>query len=810
MEERLGFIKTIVMGIAFVITMAVTFVSLKGEQGDKMYTTFETSNIPVVYMQTENGRLINPSNGYITDIGARGVFNGITPIYEDRSLNVSFYNYGSRVTALSYQIRDIETDQLLEDTVVKNIDNQEDYASATLNIKNLIEKDREYLLTLKISTDKVSDVRYYERIIWSEGLLLDEKLDFALAFNGYTYNKDALSNISKWIETDETGDNTNLGKVNIHSTRAQIGWGNLTPRIEGNITPVIYELTPSSAQISLRYRVVTATSQTEYEAYSVSDYYRLAQTKDEIYLMDYERKADQVFDAYNDLQSSGRINLGIKSSLTDIEAMADAKGKYSYFVQNGNLWCYARGDNKFTSVFSFSTSGEYSTREIDDEHGIDIISVDENGDVWFSVYGYMNGGEHDGAMGVSLFKYIYSDNIVTESVFIPVNVPFNMMRGNTGDVSYVNGDTYFVKINQYLYSIDLTSDEYMLITDKLYDGTYAVNKSGTKIAYHESHTVNSNNVIRIYDFALDEEKIITGADYGGGKKSDYLKIVGYVGDDLVYGMASPTDIISDTLNPIFPMYTIVILNDDYFVMKKYSDEGNYVYSAEIDGMRVNMWRVTKKEDGTYEDTSIDQILSKEENSNDRIYTEIVTTTARQKELYLNIPTSSGDIKTVALRYAKEIQFMDNQTYNMDMDYRFDTGYMIYGMGNYEGKYAEIKKAINAASAGYGFVIDADGRYVWKKTEGNIPVMWNAENITVSPDRYQYNLTGVSLDNVLYYVSIGKVVAAKMGEDKYVYIYDYDKNNIIYYDDEVLKEVTLDRETAGRKFIQWNNTFLVLE
>lgn len=812
MEQKLPFFKSIVIAAAFLITCVSTFISLNAASEGGIYTTFKPSEIPVLYMQTESGRLYNPAKGYTKDVGERYIFNGITPLNEDRTLNISFYNYGVRVSEMSYQVRDLETNQLLENTVVKTSVSYEDYVTATLPIKNLIEKDKEYLLTITIRTTQHEEIKYYERIVWTDNLKVDEKLNFVTQFNAYTYNKDQLSAISQWIETDETGDNTNYGKVNIHSTRAQIGWGDLNCRIEGNVIPVIWEISPSAAQISLDYRAVTSSSSDIYEAYSVKDYYRIRQTQDTIYLMDYERRANQIFDAYNDLQTSGRINLGIQSNLNArVEAKADNTGKYSYFVQNGNLWCYSRGDNKFTCVFSFTASGDYSGRETNDEHEIKIISVDTNGNTWFSVHGYMNGGEHDGETGVSLFYYTFEDNIVKEYIYIPVAVPYSIMKGNTGDVSYVSGDVYYVKINQYLYSIDLTSGEYMLLTDMLYDGTYAVNESGTRIAYHQNHTLENSDTICIYDFESGTEKTINGLSYGSGKTTDFLKIIGYIEDDLVYGMADPSDCIrNDPLNEIFPMYKVVVLSNDYVLMKSYAYEGIYVDLAEIDGMRVNLWRVRKDENGKYEDISIDQLLNKEENSDSRrIYTELVNTSARQKEVYLNIPTSSGDIETLLVRYAREIQFAEKEPFVLNTDYCFDSRYMVYGYGEWVGKQISLKKAINSAAARYGIVLNLDGAYVWKKTESNVAPTFDEENITVSVSNYTYNLKGVSLENIIYYLSIGRVVAAQMGEDKFVYIYDYDNNNIIYYDPVLEQNVTLDRETANKKFIQWDNTFLVL-
>lgn len=810
MKERLGIIKVILVILGFALSLSLTFVSSYAEETEEFYTIFESTDIPTLYMKTEQGKIINPATGYTTDVGARLMFSGVTPLNENREVDIAFYENNSKIKNISFQVRDIESDQLLEDTVVKNIVQTDDYVTARLAIKNLIMKDKEYLLTITISTDTKDNLKYYQRIIWSDNLKTDEKLDFVLKFNSYSYNKEQLSKVSQWIETSEKGDNTNLGRVNIYSTRAQVGWADLVPRIEGNVIPVIWDITPTNAQISLKYHAVTVDTNADATSYVVKDYYKIVQTRSDIYLMDYERETDQIFDAYNDLQSRGRINLGIKSDLKDIESKADATGKFSYFVQNGNLWTYARTENKFTKVFSFAASEESAGKELDENHQIKIVNVDTEGNAWFSVCGYMNGGTHDGMSGISLFEYNYSENIVKEHIFIPVSKPFDILMDNVGDISYINGDTYYVKINQYVYAIDLISGEYMLVIDQLYDGTYSVNKSGDKIAYHDTHTINTNKRIKIFDFETETETTIKGSSYGSGNDNDYLKIIGYIGDDLLYGMANPEDVRLDVLNPIFAMHTLLILDDGHFLMKKYNQENSYVYDAQIEGLRANLWRVEKNEEGNYESISIDQLLSREENLNSNIYTEIVTTSLRQKELYLNIPTTSADLETVGVRYAKEIRFIDKETQFIDNDYKFGKTYIVYGYGEKQGHYDNIKEAINVASAVDGIVLDFDGNYVWKATMGDEVIVWDTPNMNMDVTKFKYNLSGVNLNNIFYYISIGKVVAARDAEDNYVYIYAFDSSNIQYYDARLDKTVTLDREKATKKFIQWDNEFLLLE
>ena len=48
-----------------------------------------------------------------------------------------------------------------------------------------------------------------------------------------------LKDIGGYLETSSVGDNTNYGKVNINCSLSQIGWGDLEPYIESEITPEI-------------------------------------------------------------------------------------------------------------------------------------------------------------------------------------------------------------------------------------------------------------------------------------------------------------------------------------------------------------------------------------------------------------------------------------------------------------------------------------------------------------------------------------------------------------------------------------------
>lgn len=806
-------IKIGILVMAFVAMTVATFLSLYYSPLEPARTTMKAAALPVVYMQTPGGYLINPANGYLSEINGKSIFNGITVLDENRNATAVIYQYGERVTGISYRVIDIETGKLLEDTKVPfEAVSKTEAIKTTFNIKNLIEKDQQYLLEIRLSTSGHDKVSYFQRILWADNLNVDEKIGYTLQFNSYTYSAANLSEIEQWIETDGTGDNTNYGHVGIHSTSEQIGWGALQPKIEGNVIPTVLEITDSVAQIGLSYRVATPCTSLTYDSYDVWEYYRIRQSKGEFYLLSFDRRANQRFDGNEDLQASGRINLGIKEGNIECEAMSDEKGKYSFFVDSGQLWCYARGDNKFTNVFSFESMDDSGMRDRRQEYEIQLISVDEAGVANFLVIGYMSRGEHEGRTGISLYRYEYKENKVWELLFIPVDMTYDEMADEVGDVAYLSGDQFYIKVGDTLYSVDLISREIMIVTGGLYPGTYAVKDDGTRLAYHYTHSLNDENQIRILDFATGTEQMIQAKDFGNKSTDDRIRLIGYIENDIVFGIFDERDVtVSDGVNKVFPMYGIYILDSDYNLIKDYHMDGIYVSQASIEGMRVNLTRLSKNDEGELIPATIDQLMNrKENNEKSGMYTEVVVTKARQKEIYLYLSSTAGNTEQVSLRYAKEIVYDGDCVLELNVASGRQSRYYAYGYGKCVGVYDELWQAVKAASAKEGFVFDVQGKCLWHRTARNNTIVWNDMYAQISMPDFQENLTGLSLNNILYFISDGKFVLAKNGEESFVLLYDYDNTYLYYYDWEQQKCVEKSREDAEKLFIEWGNVFLTTE
>ena len=98
---------------------------------------------------------------------------------------------------------------------------------------------------------------------------------------------------------------------------------------------------------------------------------------------------NQIFETEYGISSGRNIYLGINEDKS-LQTMCNSTGTVTAFVVNGNLWSYHPNRDKFNKVFSFDEETSEGFREKNRNYGIKIIHVDNNGDIYFVVYGYMN------------------------------------------------------------------------------------------------------------------------------------------------------------------------------------------------------------------------------------------------------------------------------------------------------------------------------------------------------------------------------------------------------------------------------------
>ena len=552
--KRLGK-KIIILFIIFVAAIATYFLwnQKTPENADTMvYTSMEEATLPIVYT-TMFGREVNLLHGYTQDMGQTAARNALTVLPQDRALNIRIANYSGNINGISYEVRSLDLERLVERTSLTDWSKGENGTTATLPIQNLLTKDREYLLILSLDTEEKGEIRYYSRIMWTDNENAKDMINFALDFTNRTFNYDAARELTTYLETNDAEDNSSLGHVTIRSSFSQLTWAGLTMEPVGDIRVTLNDLSGIMSNVSLNYHVSHTSENGIRELYEVEDNFTMKWDTRRIYLMDFERTTNQIFSGQRELFSGKRIMLGIANN-DKISTQKSPDGNQIAYVINRDLWSYDQKEERAVKIFSFRSGEDDGLRSGYDQHDIKILSISDSGDVDFLVYGYMNRGIHEGAVGIAMYQYNSKDNAIQEKFFSPVASSFEMLKKDIDSLAHSgsNGMLYLMA-DHAVYGIDLNSNEYMVVADSLMEGSFAVSKSGRRFAWQEGNDPHGSSVIHLMDLDNGSKKEITG-----GENTIYRPL-GFVGDDFIYGLSHEGDVWmrNGRVNGI-PMYRIEI------------------------------------------------------------------------------------------------------------------------------------------------------------------------------------------------------------------------------------------------------------
>lgn len=798
----------------------------------------------------DNSLEINELFGYTNQMETKYMRDSITPISSSRSMTVKVKRYDNVIMGAEFEVRSLDGERLIEKTLVSvdDIVNEEEYSYIKLNFDNMLDDDTEYNLSLRLSTDRHENIYFYTRMIKLTDNYCKPQIEFADMFSNATFSDTARDTIIGYLEPDSSEDNTNLGKVSIHSSFNQITWGDLAPEKITEGVVKIKELLGDIGCYELNYKIKALNEYDVYEYYNITEFFRIKWTSSDIYLLDYNRNMEQIFNPTSQSVSAVRINLGITSD-NDCEFLASNSTKYIAFVKQNNLWLMDIRKNEMFALYAFRDIEGADIRDENNNNNIKVISVDDEGNTKFVVYGYMNRGEHEGMVGVSLYSYNAKKNIVEEKIFIPFTRQFGILEETMGKLCYINeDDIMYIMLNDSLYSIDLTGSEYVEVISGLTEDNYAVNKSGNVIAWEKSDGKSGSKSISLFNLETKEEKEINA------EENTLLKIIGFVDNDFSYGIAGVNDVVMDINgNVTMAMNKLKIINFEGETLKEYSKEGYYFVNASIEENMININRVTKANDGiNFINADEYQIFGNEEEEVNIVSIGTITTDKKKKEQVLNFVTKVTTSNKFRKTNPEEIRFSTTNSLSMRDLMTNEDKYYVYGNGKLQNITEKISEAIVMAYDNSGVVISENGSYIWARisrpvnysltgVKSNVLAVndvnsklsvclsailaYNGINKDVSDkilngipaikilndeisDKTTRDLTGCNLEQMLYYVSKGEPVLAMSNANDYVVIVGYDFYNVVLFNPVTGETYKQGQEEAGEMFKNAGNKFIV--
>ena len=756
MSEESRMKKTIIrIAVCVVVFLASALIigSIMNQGHNNMTMEMAPATLPMITMES-GGVACNELHGNTVEMDVAYQKDCITLLGEGRQANFTVDTFGREITGISTEVRSIDGSRLIENSEVTGWKANGKSFSVSLTLKDLIDTNTQYSLTLILELEGEQKVYYYTTILWNDDVHISEILEFATDFHGKLYDKEVAKELTKYLEPNsKLTDNGTFHKVNIHSSFQQITWGSLEPVQEDAASIRLTQVSGNVASLLMDFVVSTGEGKNKIY-YNVEEYYRVRYTSERMYLLDYERTMTQIPDTTR-MYANDKILLGITDE--NVDMMESADGNTVVFSDMGQLLSYNAATNGLTVIFSFYDKDNADRRTLYDNHGIKILDVDEGGNVKFAVYGYMNRGRHEGETGIQIISYDNSLNTIEEEVYIPYSKSYAVLKDEMEQLLYRNRQqhVYFFLENG-VYDVDLENRSAEQLVSIRQDDSLQVSENHEIIVWQEGDDINHSNQLNVRNLNTGEQTVIRAED------GEAIRPLGFMGEDIIYGVARESDIRTENSGQIFyPMYKVCISNSSGDNLKEYGQDGIYIVDCAIEGNQITLSRIQRSENGSYQEILDDQIMNNVEEEPGQ--NKVVTADIDIYERYVQIQTKTTiDTKTIKVLNPKEVVFEGGRELTLDAVSEVSR-YYVYNAYGVQGIYSAPGKAVKEAYDSAGVVANDRGITVWLKgnrVSRNQIMAIKEESVTD-----QKNSLTVCLDNILRHAGITRNTEYDLAQGK---------------------------------------------
>lgn len=833
----------IVVGVILFAASLLFFNFYFANEKGQDYSEMMNATYPVMMVRTEQGSY-NSMSAYLDPVDLSLVRNQITVVGRDAKLEICLHNYSYDITAVQYQLFAKSEDNVIEEgTLNKLEDNPEDNTrTGTISFETNFEKGKNYYLKMAVRLNSSIRVFFYTKIQNGEGCHLDECMDFATKFHNNLFDKKAFQDNITYLEPSPENRINSFEVVDIHSPVNAVSFGEMKITQESEPIFTVKEINDVYVVLQLDSVFSSEVKSGIVQFYDVKENYKLRYTSDRMYLLDYKRTMDAYYNKALNNPSKNYITLGIQSA-ANVDYISSNEGYKVCFTQAGQLWYYNYKSSDVAKVFSFSSESLGDLRNNQNEHGIKILQMDDDGNIIYLAYGYMNRGHYEGKNGIQLLRYDAAEKCNEEIAFFSTSIPYDKMRQDVEKLAYLSTkNVFYCLLDGDLHAIDLNERKDSILYEGMVNENITASKNQSIIAVEENQNLVNNTRIQMIDLESGQEQIFTCED------KERIRSVGFIANDFIYGIASASNVKKTGGNVLrFPMDRLTIVNIDGQEIKKYKKSGRYILDTDINGSVLEM-KFGKKSGNKIVDTSDkDYIRYKEEEK---------TSDVSLVNDYSNIYWNCLSIRFPNYVYIQiepdlvSTRFLsseDNMVIPLERSNASVTQYYVYAEGQEKGVFDNLMQAISLADELRGSVIDSEEKQMWEcafasyamvagmdqvtkvksdarslaaclqmiaKVNGKQvdikQIETDKKNIRKLVEQYSghkaYNLSGCSTDEILYYVSKGCPVLAKYNKNRYVILMSYNSSKIRYLDPVTGRSTAVDRssltsslENAGNKF-----------
>ena len=828
---KMAIIRISVAVVVFVAALVFFNYRITSEKGNPV-AELANSTYPIMEIGGEESDY-NLMSAYRGDIDLSLVRNQITIVDHSQTVQLKLHNYDYDITAIQYILFENDSENPLEEGTLNQLTGikEENVREGTITFKSDLKQGKNYYLKMAVRLDNSTRAYFYTKIQKGAEYHLKEYTAYALKFHNNLFDKTKKEENATYLEPTGDSATSSFENVTLHSSVDDVFFGNMEVKQESDPRVKVREINDTYAILELDTLISSAISDDVIQYYELEEMYKLRYTQERMYLLDYQRTMDAYYNESMIDSANNYIGLGIQNEQNISYQYAD-EGHKLCFVSEGQLWYYDYDDSDVSKVYSFSSENLADIRNDQEDHGIKILKMSDKGVIDYLVYGYINRGRHEGANGIQIMRYDPNTNCNEELAFLVSSVPYNNMKEDLDKLSYLNTeDVFYCMLDGDLHQVDLNEKKDTILESGLVNESLTASKDQSIIALEKNQDICQNTEIEMIDLESGKTQTFSCTN------NQRIRSVGFLADDFIYATALTVDV-SKAANGVvtFPAKQLHIMDIEGNEIKTYNKAGRYILETTVNGSVLEM-KFAKKNGSRFVQTSdIDYIRYKEEESEDAITLTTKTSETYGTQLYFKFPNYIYIQVEPDLVLTKILTSEDNNSIVLERSGDVTEQYYVYAGGQRQDVFTNLPEAVNAASEQRGNVIDSQEKTLWQCAFDEYAIVAGMDRVTkVSSDKESLagclsmiasvngnnidakeiaaetgtisekmercsghqtlNLTGCSLDDVLYYISQGSPILARYSGRKYVIVMSYNSTKIRYLD-----PVTGQSTVAGRQEI----------
>lgn len=699
MKKKIIAALAIVVVIAVAVLMGLNF-NKKQNNNKKNTSTTVTSaykgELPGVNIYYGNQNM-GTMNGYVMEMEEEHMRDIIVPANTDRKVPVEIIANDNQIKEISYEIKSTEDDRLVDSGIIEGWKENNNKVSFEFQASAIMEQGKEYFWKIIVKTDKYEKVNYYARIMVTNKEFVTEQINFALDFSNTALKRENASKLAMYIEPDDSVANDNMGITTLKSNYTNLVWGELKPERIGDTTITAKEFcikdSGEAGTYTLNYQIKITNAEKVEEKYNVSETITVWSCAGRIYVLAYSRELNQIWIGDKNTIGGSFIDFGIQKE-TKIDFVESPNQKFMSFQINGDVYVMNLEEKKINKIYGIDAKSSSQLNETKAR----VITVDDNGNVDYMIYGYICAKEHVGENGISILRYKSSDNTSKEAAFVPCKVPAYNLEHQLSKLCYVGDGTLYIMMNNTIYFANLQTKEWGVLVENVTDGSFAINGDGSVLAYNTSGGAYDEESITVVNLKDGNKNIVQAGD------GNIITVYGYIGDNIIYGIGSASDIGKKNFIPI---NRLLIANEKLEEIKSYEPSKVYIMGVEVTDNIINIKRY-KNGRQIEDDQLLDNTMSTKPVAKSSYYVDDL----KKKELALSFENNlNSGIELIAEK--SDGTFFDSSSkINAIFESKEGSNYYAYGYGILKGIYGDRTVAEQIAKDNCGLVTDNNGHKVW--------------------------------------------------------------------------------------------------